>query len=114
MPTYGDLIDLLDESGNDVPSLTSKVRERFPEVSVGRAGRFYETVQRIAAPTKPSILGEAKLNGSPLATYRSRIWKPRIRTINESATAPGMYYVLCYTMQPPLQYKLINLHSCVP
>ena len=60
--------------------LSSEIRVRFPGVPVGRPSRFYDTVKRIVGPTKPSVRGPPKLVGSPLASYRKRVWEPRIRT----------------------------------
>ena len=44
--------------------------------SISRPSRFFDTIQRIVGPTKPSLQGEAKL---PLASYRRRVWELRIR-----------------------------------
>lgn len=56
--------------------LLQSLRQKYKHLSVGRPERFYDTVCRIAAPTRPSLRGEAKLVGSPLATYRRRAWVP--------------------------------------
>ena len=82
-PTYGELIDLFEETEGENPNdedlLVSKFRKLYPKISIGRPRRFYETVSRIVAPTQPSLISKPKLCGSPLATYRKRTWKPRIR-----------------------------------
>lgn len=82
-PTYGELIDLLESSEKEAPSdyavLCAKFQEMYPHIRIARPQRFYDTVSRIAAPTKPSSRGEGKLYGSPLATYRRREWVPRVR-----------------------------------
>ncbi len=86
MPSYGELIDLLSEAehDDDVPkALCHKFSQEHPDVPIGRPGRFYETVKRIAAPTRPSLRGEVKLYGSPLSSYRKRKWTPRIRTLDK-------------------------------
>jgi hypothetical protein len=44
-----------------------------------------DSIQRIVGPTRPFLLGAAKLTGSPLASYRKRVWQPRIR--NEGTRA---------------------------
>ena len=77
LPTYGVLIDLLDR--NDEAHLYSEFKSMYPLIPVGRPKRFYETVQRIAAPTRPSLISGPKLHGSPLRSYRRRLWEPRIR-----------------------------------
>lgn len=91
-PSYGELIDLFEEveeqSFNNEHLLCSKFKERYPSISIGRPRRFYETVQRIIAPLRPSTQGRAVLTGSPLSAYRSRVWKPRVR----NTAAKGMLY----------------------
>lgn len=96
MPTYGELVDLLEDSergltcGDTVPDiLYSKFKEAYPRIRIGRAKRFHTTIMRIAAPTRPSIRGESKLIGSPLIRYRRKNWIPRIRN-----PAGGRYRVL--------------------
>ena len=83
-PSYGELIDLLSvaeqESKEHAPEvLVDKVRRIYPHVLIGRPARFFDTVTRLAAPTRPSIIGPPKLSGSPLVSYRKRKWNPRIR-----------------------------------
>jgi len=71
MPSYGELIDLYTEKevdNLDVESFCSNFRELYPEVPISRPQRFLETVQRIVAPTRPSIIRKAPLCGSPLTT----------------------------------------------
>ena len=82
-PTYGELIDLLTElegRANTVDLLCSTICKQYPNISVSRPMRLFDTIKRIAGPTRPSLRGPAKLAGSPLATYRKRVWKPRTRT----------------------------------
>lgn len=81
---YGELIDLLSdaeqESKEHAPKLlVDKVRQLYPHFSIGRPARFFDTVTRLAAPTRPSVIGPPKLCGSPLSSYRKREWIPRIR-----------------------------------
>ena len=83
-PTYGEMIDLLTEveqqdSENIVNTLFDKFIKLYPNVMIGRPGRFYDSVKRIAAPTRPSLVGPSKLSGSPLASYRKRIWVPKVQ-----------------------------------
>ena len=83
-PSYGELIDLLSdaeqESKEHAPELlVVKVKQIYPHVSIGRPARFFDTVTRLAAPTRPSVIGPPKLCGSPLSLYRKREWIPRIR-----------------------------------
>ena len=70
----------LEERPNSMDALHSEICARYPMISVGRPTRLFDTVKRIVGPTRPSVRGAAKLSGSPLATYRKRVWKPRIRT----------------------------------
>lgn len=87
-PTYGELIDLFEEvkhrSPNDEHLLVSEFVKKFPNIPIGRPRRFYETISRLVAPTQPSAIGDPKLIGSPLATYRKRTWEPRIRNTLKS------------------------------
>ena len=85
-PTYGELIDLLDDSekncslsDNVSDILYSKFKDTYPGISIGRCKRFHATVMRIAAPTRSSLRGPSKLCGSPLTCYRKKKWIPRIR-----------------------------------
>ena len=84
-PSYGELIDMLDAAQLEAATSKNKhismlllqnLRQKYKHLSVGWPECFYDTVCRIAAPTRPSVRGEAKLVGSPLATYRKRAWVP--------------------------------------
>ena len=90
-PTHGELIDLFAEVEKTSPSdgvlLSSKLHELYPNIPIGRPARFYDTVQRIVGPIRPSLRGEAKLCGSPLASYRRRVREPRLR----NSAALGMH-----------------------
>ena len=52
---------------------------RYPMIQVGHPTRLFDTVKRIVGPTRLSLRGAAKLSDSHLATYRKRVWKPRIK-----------------------------------
>lgn len=85
-PSYGDLIDLLKETESDANTKESvanifsrKFAASYPHISISRPSRFLDTVRRLAAPTKPSVVGQQKLMGSPLVSYRHRQWMPRTR-----------------------------------
>lgn len=71
---------MFEEFGNDQHLLCVKLTERFPSISTKRPGRVVDTITRIVAPTKPALNGVLRLSGSPLRSYRQRIWEPRIRT----------------------------------
>uniref|UniRef100_A0A1X7U376 Uncharacterized protein n=1 Tax=Amphimedon queenslandica TaxID=400682 RepID=A0A1X7U376_AMPQE len=75
--SYGDLIDLY-ESASDDHHFIKKFHEAFPSYNLSRPKRLIETVHRIVAPTKPSLRGPSKLNGSSLLAYRRRMWKPHV------------------------------------
>lgn len=106
---YGELIDLLEEvereSPNDENLLYSKFKVMYPKIYVGRPRRFYETITRLAAPTKHSLQGKCSLTGSPLTSYRKRIWQPRLRNVGMKGRGEGitntylhyMYNVVCST-----------------
>ena len=83
MPSYGELIDMLsfaEQSRQDVANvLLDTFKQQYPYIYIGRPKRLFETVSRIAAPTKQSTRGEPKLSGSPLLSCRKRQWIPRIR-----------------------------------
>ena len=84
-PSYGDLIDLLEyvetanENGPVADILFEKFAASYPHIPISRPSRFLDTVRRLAAPTKPSAVGQQKLTGSPLTSYRRRHWVPRNR-----------------------------------
>ena len=76
---YGELIDVLNdaeqESREHAPKLLyDKVKQRYPHVSIGRPARFFDTISRLAAPTRSSLIAPPKLCGSPLSSYRKRDW----------------------------------------
>ena len=82
---YGDLIDLLEDAemanvdGSVADILTEKFTASYPHIPISRPTRFLDTVRRLAAPTRPSVVGQQKLMGSPLTSYRHRHWIPRNR-----------------------------------
>ena len=79
------------DTANDADSLLLEFRKEFPNCPVGRPGRFFDIVQRIAAPTQPSTIGHARLAGSPLQSYRRRVWQARIR--NAEGSASGLLFL---------------------
>lgn len=88
-PSIGELVDMLEEAqlaheiGRKKKSVAEILTERFtskyPAIRIHRPSHFFDTAMRLAAPTKPSSIGGAKLSGSPLAHYRRREWLPRNR-----------------------------------
>jgi len=82
-PTYGDLLILLGEaeqqSDNVAHSLAKTFASLYPHIPVAREDTLLKTIQRLAAPTRPSTLGPCKLQGLALQQYKDQIWKPRIR-----------------------------------
>ena len=97
LPTYGELIDMFDEFGSDQHLLCMELSKRFPSISTKRPGRLVDTITRIVAPTKPSLNGVLRLTGSPLRSYRQRIWEPRVRTA-KSRGRLHVYFKLLYTI----------------
>ena len=82
IPSYGSLIDIFlkaKETDCTSDSLLLQFKEHYPHVYIGRPDRFMRTVERIVAPTLPSILGKEKLSGDALEEYRKKSWYPRIR-----------------------------------
>ena len=79
-PTYGELIDLFEQSDN-AEQLLSNFLISFPDMKsqIGRTDRFWNTVKRLAAPSQPSLTGKIALEGTQLSHYRSKTWEPRIR-----------------------------------
>ena len=93
-PTYGELIDLLDNSekncslsDNVLDILYSKFKDTYPGISIGHCKRFHATVMRIAAPTRSSLRGPGKIYGSLLTRYRKKKWIPRIRNSGKQFSA---------------------------
>ena len=69
-PSYSELIDKLNAAESEATIsrniyastlLLGKFRKKYKNVSIGRPERFYDTVQRIAALTRSSLKGTAKL-----------------------------------------------------
>ena len=89
-PTYGELIQMLESaegeakiSEESVPELLlSYSHHQYPFIPIGRASRFYDTVQKIAASTRSSARVK-QLDGSPLHSYLKRVWMPRIRNTQQ-------------------------------
>ena len=113
-PTYGDLIDIFEkfEREKHAPELIlSEVRKRYPCVSVSRPTRFFDAVQRIVGPTWPSLRGSAKLTGSPLASYRRRVWQPRIRNASKMVKTAGLMLQKCSSQVDELNRECISLRE---
>ena len=96
LPTYGELIDLFGEFGSDQHLLCTEISKRFPSVSVKRPSHLVDTITRIIALTKPALNGTLKLSGSPLCSYRQRIWEPRVRTATSGGKANIGQYIVLY------------------
>ena len=88
---------MFDEFGSDQHLLCMELSKRFPSISTKRPGRLVDTITRIVAPTKPSLNGVLRLTGSPLRSYRQRIWEPRVRTA-KSRGRLHVYFKLLYTI----------------
>jgi len=76
--------------------LFSEISKQYPNIPVSRPKRLYDAVKRIAAPTKPSLGRPAKLTGSPLASYRNRVWKPRITRTAQTSGFLSKVFILTY------------------
>ena len=96
-PTYGELIKMLKISERKAETvcnsgiaelLTAEFQHKFPHIPVSRPSRFLDTVRRLEAPTRPSALGQRKLDGSSLRSYLKRKWIPRNRNTHQQQ---GMY-----------------------
>ena len=90
LPTYGFLIDIFGEYGEESDLLLKKFKDHYPEIYIGRPDRFYNTMKRIVTPTLPSSKGKSCSVGlgPQLAAYRERLWEPRLRNISKIS---GMY-----------------------
>lgn len=91
VPTYGALIRMLEvaemEAETSETSVTELLEAKFHlnylHIPISRPSRFFDDVNRIAVPTRPSAIGHRKLNGSPLCSYLKRHWTPRIRNTQQ-------------------------------
>ena len=97
--TYGQIIDLFEEcdraSPGDAMYLATAFTKAAPVLNVGRPGRFYDSIVRIVAPTRPALRNEkAALQGTPLRSYRNRVWMPRIRN-SSFAKGTGQRFSFC-------------------
>lgn len=95
---------MFEEFGSDHHLLCAEISKRFPSISIKRPGR---TITRIVAPTKPSLNRVAKLTGSPLRSYRQRIWEPRVRTAKKGGRLFGCVYIQQYRITT----QLFTTHS---
>ncbi|XP_019864443.1 PREDICTED: uncharacterized protein LOC109593780 [Amphimedon queenslandica] len=86
-PTFGDMIDMLEEA-EDCSSVNNSTLSEvlytlfqmcYPTVVV-RPQSLYNAAKRIAAPANSSLRGTSKLSGTALSLYRRKEWLPRIRT----------------------------------
>ena len=110
-PTYGELIAMLEAAEGEAKAnggsvseiLISQFHHQYPRIPIGRKGRFYDTVQRIAAPIRSSTRSR-QLNGSPLRSYLGRVWMPRIRNTRQGMLHKTMkmswhYLEFCFPAQ---------------
>ena len=86
--------------------LTEKFTSSYPHIPISRPTRFLDTVRRLAAPTKSSAVGEKKLLGSPLVTYRRRVWVPRNRHKQGTCTC-----ICIYALRNCLVYSLCTFNA---
>ena len=67
-------------SPGDAVYLATALKGFYPALNIGRPGRLYDTIVRIVAPTRPAVRNDkAALQGTPLHSYRKRVWVPRTR-----------------------------------
>lgn len=105
VPTYGELIRMLEVAEMEAETSEISVAElleatfhcSYPHIPISRPSRFFDTVKRIAAPTRPSAIGHRKLNGSPLCSYLKRHWTPRIRN-TQQGVLPIWVYFTCFVV----------------
>ena len=87
---YGDLIDIFEQCDSESPGnkehLYTKFKSCYPDIYIGRSDRFYQTVLRIVAPTRPSLRGDSSIKGANLLSYRKKTWVPRIRNFQGTCT----------------------------
>ena len=70
VPTYGELIRMLEvaemEAETSETSVTELLEAKFHlnylHIPISRPSRFFDDVNRIAVPTRPSAIGHRKLN----------------------------------------------------
>ena len=110
LPTYGELIDLFsfieEEHGSNEAMLCAKFKELYPHIEVGRPHRFFDTVQRIVAPSRPSAVSKPPLSGTPLSSYRRRVWKPRIRNPPKGKILSTIQWVIFEGQYFPVSQQL--------
>ena len=78
---------------------------------MSRPTRFFDAVQRIVGPTRPSLRGSAKLTGSPLASYRRRVWQPRVRNTSKMVKTAGLMLQKCSSQVDELNRECISLRE---
>lgn len=87
-PTYGELIKMLEDAEFEAKTkptcsaadiLAAKFGRKYPNITTNRPDRLFDSISRIAAPTRPSTVGPSKLNGSPLQSYVKRRWVPKTK-----------------------------------
>ena len=91
VPTYGELIRMLEVAEMEAETsemsvaaiLEAEFHHNYLHIQISRPSRFFDTVKRIAVPTRLSTIGRRKLNGSPLRSYLKRHWTPRIRNTQQ-------------------------------
>lgn len=86
---------MYDRFGSDHHLLCAEISKQFPSISTKRPGRLVDTITRIVAPTKPSLNGVSKLAGSPLRSYRQRIWEPRVRSAKSGGSTCILFSFSC-------------------
>ena len=92
--TYGEIVKILEDVEILVKCLllifSVKFSQKYPHIVTSRPSCLFDSINRIAAPTRPSAVGPSKLNGSPLRTYLKRTWVPRTRNVQ------GTYVLFSY------------------
>ena len=113
-PTYGELLEMLKRAerkasqshGCTSQLLLNELKGSYPDIPIGRPGRFLDTVKRIAAPT---LTGKGKLGGTPLRSYLKRQWSPRIR--NTTTQGSLMYSLHNYYKTQAYICIVIHIHA---
>ena len=76
---YLELIDLFEQTAD---CLIQKFKSNYPDIYIGRPKQFYERLQQIVAPTRPSLRCESSLKIlSAIQSYCRRTLRQCIRNL---------------------------------
>ena len=86
------MLSLVEAEDDPEKILVSRFQELYPTIEICRPHCFFQTVQRLVAPVRPSLHGTPALTGTELEIYLEHVWEPRIQHPRKG-TCIALYYM---------------------